>query len=115
MVIDDSGNGLDATVHDNPKVDSPNGMALKLMETKKLSVVYADALNLPSYTVSIWMNRKGFLLPTLVCLAELVNKCFGFTTGKLIHGGFIIATGMGVTITTDPPMPGHLLMVNGFW
>ena len=30
VVIDDSGNGLDATVHDNPEsLDSPNGMALK--------------------------------------------------------------------------------------
>ena len=60
VVIDDSGNGLDATVHDNPEsLDSPNGMALKFDGDKdKLSVVYADALNLPSYTVSIWMNTE---------------------------------------------------------
>ena len=63
VVIDDSGNGLDATVHDNPEsLDSPNGMALKFDGDKdKLSAAYADALNLPSYTVSIWMNtEKGF-------------------------------------------------------
>ena len=40
VVIDDSGNGLDATVHDNPEsLDSPNGMALKFDGDKdKLSV-----------------------------------------------------------------------------
>ena len=66
-VPDQSGNALDGTTSSDPtSEESPFGKAIKFNgSNNKVTLNYDEKLNLPQYTVSIWMNsvksNEGFV------------------------------------------------------